>query len=312
MARLGSIALVAALLVATGAAFAYTEHLKLTPSPIVRTSVTNKVFSPVCDCPTDTAIVAFALRKADRLDVDIVTGGRSVRGLVRDRPSRGRLEILWDGRDDTGAVVPEGTYRLRVRLIRQRRTITLPNPIRVDVTAPTIDAFSVAPRTFSPDRDARRETVVARYRVSEPAQVALYVDGAREVLKSGRKTEGQIRWFGLVGGEPAARGIYRLQLGATDIAGNPSVRSRAIPVVVRYVALGRNRIDVVAGRTFAVLVVSDATTVRWRFAGRSGRTRTGSLRLRAPDQPGRYALVVSTNGHSDRAIVRVREAPAPS
>lgn len=311
MPRSGSIALVAALLIATGAAFAYTERLKLTPSPIVGTSVANKVFSPVCDCATDIAVIGFRLRKSDRIDVEIVDGGGTVvRRLVREAVTRQeRVEIVWDGRDDAGNVVPEGAYRPRVRLLRQRRTITLPNPIRIDVTPPVVEGFSVSPRVFSPDGDARRDSVIARYLVSEAAQVALYVGGVRQVLKRGIKPEGEIRWSGTADGDTVRRGVYELEIGATDIAGNVAARSRAIPVVVRFVALGRRRIPAVAGRPFAVLILSDAREVRWRFDGRSGVTRSGTLRLRAPALPGRYPLIVRANGHADRAVVVVRAAP---
>ena len=310
MARSASVALVAALLIATGAAFAYTERLKLTPSPILGTSVT-KVFSPVCECASDVAVIAFRLRKADRVDVEMIDAeDRVVRRLVIDGPRRaGRVVVVWDGRDEAGAVVEEGSYRPRVRLDRQRRTITLPNPIRVDVTPPTVERFSVTPRVFSPDGDFRRDSVVARYAVSEPAEVSLYVDGAREVRKRGRREEGRIRWFGTLDGKAAPAGVYRLQVGATDVAGNVAQRSRPAAVVVRYVALGRERIPAVAGRSFAVLVVSDAARVRWRFDGRTGTMRPGTLRLRAPDESGRYPLVVAANGRADRAIVVVR-APA--
>ena len=314
MPRSGPIALVAALLIATGAAFAYTERLKLTPSPILGTSVTNKVFSPVCDCPTDVAVVGFRLRNTDRIDVEIVDGGGAVvRRLVREAVTRSeRVEIVWDGRDDAGAVVGEGAYRLRVRLLRQRRTITLPNPIRVDVTPPAVERFSVSPRVFSPDGDGRRDSVVVRYLVSEPAEVALYVEGTRQVLKRGRKPEGEIRWSGLADDDTVGRGIYRLQVVATDIAGNVAARSRAHPVVVRFVALGRDRIPVLAGQAFAVLVLSDAREVQWRFGGRSGTTRPGTLRLRAPAVPSRYPLIVSANGHADRSVVVVGITPEPA
>lgn len=309
MARSGSIALVAALLIATGAAFAYTERLKLTPSPILRTSVTNKVFSPVCDCSTDVAVVAFQLRKPDRIDVEIIDGSRVVRQLVAGAAERGRVAVVWDGRDGDGAVVPEGSYRPRVRLLGQRRTITLPNPLRVDLTPPAIERFSAAPRVISPDGDGRKEAVVARYLISEPAEVALYVDGRRQVLKRGRRPEGELRWPGVVDGAPAQPGTYRLHLGATDLAGNVAQRSRQARVVVRFVTLGRRRIETVAGRRFAVLVLSDARTVRWRLVQRSGIATPGTLRLRAPDRPGRYVLTVTANGHTARAAVVVRPVP---
>lgn len=310
VARTASVALVAALLVATGAAFAYTEKLKLTPSPILGTRV-DKVFSPVCDCALSTATISFRLRSADRLSVEIVDGaGVSVRTLVQNRSvARGPIDVVWDGRADDGTVVAEGSYLPRARLARQRRTITLPNPIRVDVTPPAIESFRVRPRVFSPDGDGRRDSVRVSYRVSEPSQVALFVDGRRQVLKRGRREEGEIRWLGFVGGEPVADGSHGLQLGAVDVAGNVAQRSREVSVIARSVALGRDRIEAVAGRTFAVLVVSDARRVEWRLGSRRGSARPGTLRLRAPARPGRYALVVTANGGSDRATVIVSAPP---
>ena len=72
MARFAPAALVAALLAATALAFVYTESLKLTPSPILGTRVLPKVISPVCDCPTDSAVISFRLREADVLDIDLI------------------------------------------------------------------------------------------------------------------------------------------------------------------------------------------------------------------------------------------------
>ena len=229
MARFAPAALVAALLAATALAFAYTESLKLTPSPILGTRVLPKVISPVCDCPTDSAVIAFRLREADVLDIELIDeSGSVVRRLVRRKSQpRGRVSFTWNGESDARAPVAEGTYRPRVKLRRQHRTIVLPNPIRVDTTPPVIAMTRLAPRVFSPDGDARSDRVVAGYRVDEPARVALYVDGTRAVLKKGRKAEGTIDWFGLRGGKPLPHGPYALRLGAIDVAGNESRPTRS-------------------------------------------------------------------------------------
>lgn len=311
MARIASAAVVAALLVATAVAFAYTEKLKLTPSPILGTRV-DKVFSPVCDCERDTATVFFRLRDPDLLSVDIVDDGRNeVRQLVNEEPvPSGPVTVVWDGRDDAGRVVSEGSYRARVRLADEHRTILLPNPIRVDVTPPSIELLAIRPRTFSPDGDGRADRVAVRYRINEPAGAILYVDGARRVVKRGRREEGTITWFGRVAGKPLPPGGYALSVGARDVAGNLAARTRPRTITIRYVSLGRNRIEAVAGRRFAVFVSSDAARIEWRLATRTGTAKPGTLRLRAPLVPGRYTLTVTTHGHTDRATVIVREAPS--
>ena len=86
------------------------------------------------------------LGKPGRLTVEIVNGsGDVVRTLARSKPaSRGAQLFQWDGRNDAGEVVPDGTYRPRVHLSAEHKTILLPNPIRMDATPPLIRLASVS------------------------------------------------------------------------------------------------------------------------------------------------------------------------
>src|SRR6478735_5270581 len=52
------------LIVATATAFAVTQRLKLEPSPISRTRV-SEAFSPVCRCASRAANIEFSLRRED-------------------------------------------------------------------------------------------------------------------------------------------------------------------------------------------------------------------------------------------------------
>ena len=307
--RLAPVALVAALLVATSVAFVVTEKLKLTRNPIVGPRV-GKIFSPVCDCRTDAAAISFRLRRADRVSLEIVDAdGDVVRELARDRPQgRSPTTYRWDGRDADGNVVAEGTYRPRVHLDRERRTIVMPNPIRVDVTPPRVESFTARPPVISPDGDGRSDRAKIRYRVSERATVELYVDGTRALRRLGTRTRGTLDWFGVAGGEPLPQGRYVLRLVARDLAGNLGPRSGSRTVAIRFLALGRERVVAAPGASFAILAVSQARRLTWTLADRSGVARPGTLRLRAPDAPGRYVLRVEANGHVERAVVVVREA----
>lgn len=307
--RLAPYALVAALLVATSSAFVVTEKLKLTRNPIIGPRV-DKVFSPTCDCTTGAASIAFRLRRPDHVSVQIIDAdGGLVRELARSR-AQGRAPVtyLWDGRDGDGRVVEEGTYRPRVHLDAQRRTIVMPNPIRVDVTPPRVESFTARPLVISPDGDGRFDRAKIRYRVSERSVVELYVDGRRALRRLGTRTTGTLDWFGVAGGEPLPQGRYLLRVVARDVAGNLGRRSGSRTVAIRFLALGRDRVVTAPGARFAILALSQARTLRWTLARRTGAARPGTLVLRAPDEPGRYVLRVDANGHVERAVVVVREA----
>jgi FlgD Ig-like domain len=308
-ARLAPVALVAALLVATSAAFVVTEKLKLTRNPIVGPTV-DKTFSPVCDCETASAAIRFRLRNADRVSVEIVDGsGDVVRELARSRPQgRTFVSYVWDGRDGDGHVVDEGTYRPRIHLDQERRTIVMPNRIRVDTTPPRVESFTARPLVISPDGDGRFDRAKLRYRVSERASVELFVGGIRALRRLGTRTTGTMDWFGVAGGERLREGPHELRLVARDLAGNLGPRSGSRTVRIAFLALGRDRVVTRPGGRFAILAISQARTLRWALGGRSGAARPGTLRLRAPDEPGRYTLQVEANGHVKRAAVVVREA----
>ena len=294
------------LLVATTVAFAITEGLKLEPSPI-RSVYVDKVFSPTCDCDSNAATVRFRLRQADRMTLSIVDGNEhQVRTLVGSAQTKsGIVTASWDGRDNAGAIVPDGEYRPRVHLQRAHRTIVLPNPIRVDTHAPTITLVRLRPRAFSPDGDGRNDKVAVVYRVNEPAHALLFVNGHLRVRGRFPQPQGKLDWFGRLNHRALPAGPYRITLAARDIAGNISQPTRSEVVHVRYVGLAPV-IRAVAGARFRTRITADAKRVHWRFAGGTGTASPGMLVLRAPQQPGEYRLFVTEAGHGVRAVVVVR------
>jgi len=302
VARYAKIALVLALLAATAGAFALTESLKLEKSPITGTKVA-KTFSPACNCPTRTARIAFRLRTATRLTVALVdSDGKVVRTLVRGRSVPHGLVVLhWNGRDDNGRVLPDGSYKPRVHLSSDRRTILLPNPIQLDTHPPRAAILSVVPQVFTPGHGR----VTVTYRVSEPANVILYVNGLRRVRSRFHPLQGKIQWFGTVGSMQLAAGTYRLQLAGVDLAGNLGPRTAPRSVRIRYIEPSSPLVRVKAGGPVVVHYLP-ALPVRWLLHGRSGYAQKGVVRLRAPDQPGRYTLFLTRDGHDARVTVVVR------
>lgn len=307
-ARIASTLLVVGLLVATALAFAITERLKLVRSPIAAPRI-ERVVGPLCDCPREEAAIVFRLRETDRVTVSVVDAqDRPVRTIVeRRRVGAGDVEAAWDGRDDEGEVVPEGQYRPRVHLDVDRRTITLPNPIRVDTTPPDIRLVDVRPRRISPGVGDVSNRVDVLYTVDEPARAILLVDGRRHVYTYRRPLEGKMEWFGRIDGARLPAGTYRLHVQAEDVAGNLSERIDAGTVEVEYVSLSPSSIRVVARGRLGVDVATDAERFDWRFAGGRGTAEPGRLVLRAPRRPGTYTLFVEAAGRAARAEVVVVE-----
>ena len=299
--------LVLALLGATAAAFAVTERLKLERSPITGTQV-DRVFSPVCECARDVAVISFILRRRETVTLDMLNkNGRSIRTVVRKlREPAGRVSYTWDGRDNLDRVVPEGVYRPRVQLERngQDDRPAEPDPRRYDGSAdharPRVPARVLSRLRRQPrprDGDAIASTSAREPSCWSTGGSACRASSARSRASSSGS-----------GGSTAASvrpGTYEIRLRAVDRAGNRSMRTRAVPVRVRFVELSRERIEAVAGKRFSVRVRTDADSYRWLFAGRRGVGRRQVLVLRAPDEPGSYALYVTVGGRAARAAVEV-------
>lgn len=315
-------ALVLGLLGATASAFAVTENLKLTKSPIFATRLVapDQVFrkraaalasfSPVCRCRTGGVALQFKLRHADRVTLDVLAGGKHpVQRLIDDRRlPAGESTVIWYGRTGEGIVAPDGSYQFQVKLADAHRTILLPNRVLVDTRPPRILKASANHPDFSPDGDHQADTVRIRYSLSEPGHALLFVRGRQVVRTRSGKAKSSFTWGGRLNGTPLPQGTYRLRVGAVDLAGNATPQAQAAVVVVhiRFITLARHEIPAIAtGTRFGVGVQTGATVYRWRLGSQTGLSSQRVLVLRAPKKRGFYRLVVSEGGHRDVAFVEV-------
>jgi hypothetical protein len=303
--RILSTAVIVGLLAATAAAFAITERLKLTKSPITGTKVVRAYVSPRAHT---TAAVNVRFRRSDRVTVTVQDShGHEVDTLAyRVLVPSGRRTFTWNGRTDAGTQAADGTYRMEIHLANQRRTILLPNPIGLESKLPAVlDAGAVRP-VFSPDGDHQSDTVNIHYKLSEPAHILVFLSGHRVIRGRFEKPKDKVSWGGTVNGKLLPPGMYVLTVGAIDLAGNRATKVQHVAVTLRYITLRATRVGVAAGGRLKIGISTDAKRYRWTLGARAGFASGRVLRLRAPSAAGTYRLTVSERNHVDTASVVVR------
>lgn len=236
----------AVLVVATFAAFFITQRLKREPGVLGQVRATP-FFSPNQDGRFDRARIGFLLKEPDDVTVTVVdVDDQPIRRLARNQQldAYTQLRLVWDGRDDDGAKAPDGTYRVRVGLRRQGRSVVLPRNIDLDTTPPKPKVLSIGPEQSTlprPELLPNREGEPARVRLFLPGRrgrVLVYrtdVTPAREVLAqeiaNGVTTW---EWDGTIDGRRASQGTYLVAAETRDRAGNIGTSPSKLPPKPAY------------------------------------------------------------------------------
>ena len=136
------------LVVATIAAFFTTQQLKGEFPLVIRFATKPAHFSPNGDTYRDTTEVGFDLSEPASVTFMVVDSeGIEVRRIVSERRLAGdaKHRFRWDGRDDDGNLVPDGTYRMRVVRRDESRVIDSAKEISVDRRPPQVTLLSADP-----------------------------------------------------------------------------------------------------------------------------------------------------------------------
>ena len=133
--RVSPAAIVFALLVlATIAAFAWSQRLKRDPlvldrvsfRPVPRMQPPARAFTPNGDGCFDRIRIRFRMTQSDRANVQIVKpGGKLILTLARDAFLKRYTfhTFYWDGRLRNDGIAPPGRYKLRVKMLGEDRTL---------------------------------------------------------------------------------------------------------------------------------------------------------------------------------------------
>ncbi|MEA2426191.1 MAG: hypothetical protein QOH13_2601 [Thermoleophilaceae bacterium] len=317
--------LFALFVLATGGAFFVTQRLKRS-TPIVERVFFQQWVSPNHDGRKDAVTVRFDLPKAQRVTVSLVDRrGELVRTLADDRfLSKGTQPFRWDGLDDNGIVVPDGSYRLRVGLRDEGRSITAPRVLHVDTRPPRPRIVAVTPPTVVPGSAGRRGRVRIRFvgPADTPPAIGVWrTDSGKAVQVAGfqsRRGRETATWDGLIDGQPAPEGAYAFSVTVQDKAGNRGSVPRRLPptrrgavkrggVAVSYFSLSGPVVPVKPGSIARFHIGPLARPVSWRLApyGRGGAVARGvshgrTLAVRVPRnaEADVYSLFATSGGRS--------------
>jgi hypothetical protein len=299
---------------ATFSAFFAAQRLKGAP-PVVRVTKMTKFFSPNGDGVRDRNDIHVSVKQRDDITVSVVDrDGGEVRRLVSNVPARPfrPLDVSWDGRTDEGGTAPDGSYRLRIALRREGRSVTVQRQMIVDTTPPKPIVARVTPAVAG-SAPAPFSMIVRRVSRYKPTQFrVLRTDSARprEIARfEGPKATRRVSWTPT---SPLAPGTYMVVASVTDRAGNVGASVSLSPqpgeisgqpgFTVRALAAQAPDDPVIAGQRIEFYVDSRGRDYRWRVR------RVGAARpvKRGTAKPGAPLVMRAPNGISGVYLLELR------
>ena len=220
----------------TAALARYGLTIDRVPPVVTGSSIGGSLISPNGDGILDSVPLALVASGADRWTFAAAPVVGSSLGPVVTTASGagGTARLTWTGRTNGGAVVPDGSYRLRITAIDNAGNhVSRSWTVRVDTTPATLTA-SASPASFSPDGDGTADLTRIAWTATERVSGVVRIRRGTTLVRSWTLvagTSGVVAWNGLDGsGARVADGTYTAEVITRDAAGNRSARTT--PVVV--------------------------------------------------------------------------------
>jgi flagellar hook assembly protein FlgD len=203
-------------------------------------AVAGTPFSPDGDGVRDKAEVAFTVSEPAAWSIEI----RKPSGdLVRRVSGQGTsAAATWNGKDDEGRDLPDGSYTL-LASARSARGEARPAAmdVQLDTTPPRLEGAEIAPGTFSPNGDGQADSAKIRFEPGESgtARVTVIGDGDKVLRRLSdwsavSATMQSVTWDGRISENAklvaAPEGRTLVEIAMRDLAGNSAKVRRAVIV----------------------------------------------------------------------------------
>ncbi|MFL5675044.1 MAG: glycosyl hydrolase family 18 protein [Chloroflexota bacterium] len=290
------------------------------PPVISASSVSQQFLSANGDGRMDTVTVRAIVTGHIKFGWTVASVADGVVGaVIRQGSVMGKtVAFTWDGRDDAGRLVADGTYRITVWAADiSNNKASVAKLVTVDRRAAVAGLASHPSSFLSPDGNGQYDTIGLVLRVDEPIDGSVRImDKAGTTIRSWALTAATRKdwtWDGRnAGGAVVPDGRYTLRASGLDRAGNLTVKDLGIRVDRTIKALswahasftprsrGTDRFTMVLRRAATVTVAIYQGTHRVRMiwtgrklsAGSYGWTWNGKTAAGAYVKPGPYEVVV--------------------
>ena len=180
------------------------------------------MFSPNADGKLDVAAVEYHVGAGAAIRLEIVDGDNIVRKVLSesDALASAAYTFQWDGKNDTGLIVPDGSYFVRLTATAKNdpaRIQVEKTAIVVDTKAPGVAASVPTDASFVTGdilvTGSAADTHLDRYAIA----FAVAGGGAPATIDEGRQSRSGYLFGTLTG---LSDGLYALTLKASDLAQN--------------------------------------------------------------------------------------------
>jgi flagellar hook assembly protein FlgD len=188
--------------------------------PQLTISGSGPYLSPNGDGNNDTFVVSYHLNDDFKITAHVLSGQNVIRTLLDHQPKIvGDNFVSWDGRNDVGAIAPDGSYSIEVIAAGTMRSISQQVQVQVDTQPPMIQVVNL------PDalRVSKSDLVIEG--VTEPGATVL-VSGVSQPVRLDSSGHFSIPYT-------LAEGNNSLELKAIDPAGNTARLTRTISLVTQ-------------------------------------------------------------------------------